>query len=272
MSQTSPAPPDILRRILGKKREEIEAARQKTPLAELRSAALKAPPVRDFMAALTDPARPGRAIIAEVKKASPSQGLIRADFDPVAIARTFQANGACAISVLTDAPFFQGRLDYLRAIRAAVSLPLLRKDFILDPYQVYEAREAGADAVLLIAAALPDDRLGELHALVHELGMSALLEVHDEPELVRALALRPRLLGINNRNLATFQTDLGTTLRLLPACQGLPVVSESGLERPEDLDRLRRAGVAAFLIGEALMAAPDLGAKLRELVGGHGPG
>ena len=269
----TPAPPDFLRRILGKKREEIKAAKQRTPLQELRAQAGAAPPARDLIAALTDANRPGRAIIAEVKKASPSKGLIRADFDPVAIARTFQAHGARAISVVTDAPFFQGRLDDLRAIRAAVSLPLLRKDFILDPYQVYEARAAGADAALLIAAALPDDQLAELYSLVHELGMAALLEVHDEPELLRALALKPRLLGINNRNLASFQTDLGTTLRLLPACPASSrVVSESGLNRPEDLERLRRAGVAAFLIGEALMAAADIGAKLRELVGGHGAG
>ena len=266
----TPAPPDLLRRILERKREEIAAARQKTPLLKLRAAAPAAPPVRDFIAAITDPARPGRAIIAEVKKASPSKGLLRADFDPVAIARTYAANGARAISVLTDAPFFQGHLDDLRAIRAAVGLPLLRKDFILDPYQIHEARAAGADAVLLIAAALEPDRLAELYAVVHEVGMAALVEVHDEQELTRALALRPRLLGINNRNLGTFQTDLGTTLRLLPACSGLPVVSESGLHRPEDLERLRRAGAAAFLIGEALLAAPDMGAKLRELVGGDG--
>ena len=268
----TPAPPDFLSRILGKKREEVAAAQAKTPLRELRAQAAAAPPALDFIAALTAAKRPGRAIIAEVKKASPSKGLIRADFDPVAIARIYEANGARAVSVLTDAPFFQGHLDHLRAIRAAVGLPLLRKDFVLDPYQVYEAREAGADAVLLIAAALPDERLAELYALVHELGMAALVEVHDEAELAKALAVKPRLLGINNRNLATFQTDLETTFRLLPDCQGLPAVSESGLNRPEDLERLRRAGVSAFLIGEALMVAPDLGARLRELVGGHGQG
>jgi len=270
MSSTPPAPPDFLLRILDRKREEISAARRKAPLEEVRAQAAAAGPARDFIQSLHE-ARPW-AIIAEVKKASPSRGVIRADFDPAAIAKVYEANGARAVSVVTDEPFFQGRLEYLRAIRAAVRLPLLRKDFILDAYQVYEARAAGADAVLLIAAGLEDARLRELSALAQELGMAALIEVHNEPELKRALNLRPPLLGINNRDLATFQTDLETTLRLLPRIQGPLVVSESGLNRPEDLLRLSGAGAKAFLIGEALMAAADMGAKLRELCGRHDPG
>jgi len=264
------APGDFLPRILKRKREELAESKRKLGLAEVKKQAGQAAPARDFLAALRDLSRPGRAIIAEVKKASPSKGLIRPDFDPVAIARTYAAHGARAISVLTDAPFFQGSLDHLSAIRSAVSLPLLRKDFILDPYQVYQARAAGADAVLLIVAALPDSLLADLSSLIPELKMAALIEVHNEAELDRALKLQPQLLGINNRDLATFRTDLETTLRLLPKIQGAVVVSESGLERVENLERLRRAGVQAFLIGEALMRAPEIGAKLRELVGADG--
>lgn len=270
MSSAGKAPGDFLSRILAAKRQEVAAAKQQLPLDEMRRLARSAPPARDLAAGIQAAAGLGCAIIAEVKKASPSRGLIRPDFEPAQIARIYAAHGACAVSVLTDAPFFQGSLEHLVAVRAAVDLPLLRKDFVVDEYQVYEARAAGADAVLLIAAALSDALLAELFGLVHELKMDALVEVHNAAELERALRLKPRILGINNRDLSTFRTDLNTTLRLLPMVRGPLVVSESGLEHPADLERLRRAGVSAFLIGEALMRAPDIGAKLRELVAAGG--
>ncbi|OGP59166.1 MAG: hypothetical protein A2V67_07655 [Deltaproteobacteria bacterium RBG_13_61_14] len=270
MNFAAKAAGEFLPRILERKRGEVAEKKQKLSLAEVKKQAAQAAPARDFLAGLRDLSRPGHAIIAEVKKASPSKGLIRPEFDPVAIAGTYAANGARAVSVLTDAPFFQGGIEHLRSIRAAVALPLLCKDFILDEYQVFEARAAGADAALLIVAALPDSLLAELCGLIHELKMAALIEVHNEAELGRALKLKPNLLGINNRDLGTFRIDIETTLRLLPRVQDALVVSESGLERVEDLARLRRAGVHAFLIGEALMRAPDIGAKLRELVGARG--
>lgn len=225
------------------------------------------PSARGFAAALAARVTRGQAaVIAEIKQASPSKGLLRADFDPPAIARSYLAGGAACLSVLTDGPFFRGSLDHLRAVRAAVELPLLRKDFLLDPYQVYEARAAGADCILLIVAALDDARLTDLHAAAAELGLDALIEVHDEYELDRALTLAPRLLGINNRNLHTFETRLDTTVRLAGRMPRdcLPV-AESGIHSAADVALIRGAGVHAFLVGEAFMRAADPGARLAEL-------
>ncbi|WP_455385849.1 indole-3-glycerol phosphate synthase TrpC [Acidihalobacter prosperus] len=258
---------DILRTILARKTEEIAHRRAAVPLAELRARAADAGPVRPFAGALEASIASGRAgVIAEVKRASPSKGLIRPDFDPPAIARSYAAGGASCLSVLTDRDFFQGSEEFLVAARGACELPVLRKDFTVDPYQVYEARAIGADCVLLIAAALDDARLSELLDLAHELGMDALVEVHDAAELRRALMLPARLLGINNRNLRTFETRLETTLDLLaeiPADRR--VVTESGIHTPQDVARLRGAGVQAFLVGEAFMRAPDPGAALAAL-------
>jgi indole-3-glycerol phosphate synthase len=211
-------------------------------------------------------ARGQAAVIAEIKQASPSKGLLRADFDPPAIARSYLTGGATCLSVLTDGPFFKGSLDHLRAVRAAVELPLLRKDFLLDPYQVYEARAAGADCILLIVAALDDARLADLYAAAAELGLDALIEVHDEYELDRALALSPRLLGVNNRNLHTFETRLDTTVRLAGRVpRDCLLVAESGIHSAADVALIRGADVHAFLVGEAFMRAADPGARLAEL-------
>lgn len=262
----------ILDRILGDKVLEVEDRRRRRPLADLMAHTRNLPPPRDFVGALhedTYAAGTPVRIIAEVKKASPSNGVIRPNFDPVAIARTYAANGAAALSVLTDEKYFQGKLEFLGAIRREVPLPLLRKDFILDPYQVYEARIAGADAILLIVAALDSGRLGALLQLAHDLGMAALLEVHTIEELERILPLRPRVVGINNRDLRTFRTDIDTTLQLLPSIPpGVVVVSESGIKAAADIARLRARGVHAFLIGESLLRAPDPGLQLRELLHG----
>ncbi len=256
----------ILDRIVARKRQEIEAAQRAQPAEELRARLAEAPPPRDFFATLA--AGPPVRLIAEVKKASPSRGVIREDFDPVAIGRTYQRHGASCLSVLTDAEFFQGSLDYLRAIRAAVALPILRKDFILDVYQVLEAREAGADAVLLIAECLDDTALSALYAAIVDLGMTPLVEIYAPENLPRALALSPRLLGINNRDLTTFQTDLMHTIRLR---RQIPpevlVVGESGIRTREDVQRLEAAGVAAILVGETLMAEADVGAAVDALLG-----
>ncbi|MEJ2478829.1 MAG: indole-3-glycerol phosphate synthase TrpC [Acidihalobacter sp.] len=258
---------DILRSILARKSEEIAERRAAVPLDEQRVRAADAEPVRPFAAALEASIASGRAgVIAEVKRASPSKGLIRPDFDPPAIARSYAAGGASCLSVLTDRDFFQGSEEFLVSARGACELPVLRKDFTVDPYQVYEARAIGADCILLIAAALDDARLTELLDLAHELGMDALIEVHDAAELRRALALPARLVGINNRNLRTFETRLETTLDLLaemPADRR--VVTESGIHTPQDVARLRDAGVQAFLVGEAFMRAPDPGAALAAL-------
>ncbi len=254
----------ILDDIVAAKREEIAEHKRKRPLTALADSPLYEAERRPFAAAL---ARPGRAIIAEVKKASPSRGVIRADFDPEAIAKGYAAGGARAMSVLTDAPFFQGSLVYLEAIRHVVDLPLLRKDFVIDPYQIHEARAFGADAVLLICAILDDGRLAELSALARDLGLDALVEVHSEGELDRAARVRARLVGINNRDLRTFVTHLETAETLAPlAPQGTIVVAESGLKTTADLERLEAAGVRAFLIGETFMAAPDPEAALRDLI------
>jgi indole-3-glycerol phosphate synthase len=254
----------ILDDIVEAKREEIAEHKRQRPLAILADAELYRAPKRGFAAALS---RPGRAIIAEVKKASPSRGVIRADFDPVAIARAYERAGARAISVLTDAPFFQGSLAYLEAIRHVVALPLLRKDFVLDPYQIHEALAFGADAVLLICAILDDGRLEELHSLAGGLGLDALVEVHSGVELERAARCGASLVGINNRDLRTFVTRLEVAETLAPlAPPGATVVAESGLRTAADLGRLEAANVRAFLVGETLMAAESPEAALRELL------
>jgi indole-3-glycerol phosphate synthase len=257
----------ILDDIVAAKRGEIAAQRAAVPETELRRRLRDAPPVRDFRAALE---RPGRVrVIAEVKKASPSAGVLRPDFDPAALAQTYAANGAAAISVLTDTPFFQGRLADLTAVRTAVAVPVLRKDFILDPYPLVEARAAGADAVLLIAEILDDAALRELLQQTHDLGMQALVELYYRDNLPRVLAAGAGVLGINNRNLRTFVTRLEHTIELadqVPADRCL--VSESGIRDRADVERLGRASVKAVLVGETLMRAADVGATLRELTGG----
>jgi indole-3-glycerol phosphate synthase len=250
----------ILERIVAAKRAEVEAARKRSPRVDLSSA----PPVRDFAGALRSK-QP--AVIAEIKRASPSRGVLRADFDPAAIAKRYQAAGAACLSVLTDAEFFQGSGEHLVAARAACSLPALRKDFVIDPYQVYESRALGADCILLIAACLEQGEMAELEAIAHGLGMAVLVEVHDGEELERALRLRTPLVGINNRNLRTFETTLQTTLDLLPRIPGERlVVTESGILSRADVARMRAAGVQTFLVGEAFMRAPDPGIALGELL------
>ena len=256
----------ILNQIVASKRRELAAARERVPERELERRLADAPPVRPFRAALL--AAPGMAVIAEVKKASPSAGVLRADFDPVAIARAYAEHGATCLSVLTDEPFFQGHLRNLRAIRCAVDRPLLRKDFLLDRYQLIEARVAGADAVLLIAECLPGPELGGLRSDARALGMDALVELHDTAELTRVLASGADLIGINNRDLRTFVTRIEHTLDLagrVPADRCL--VSESGIKTRADLDRLAAAGVRAVLVGESLMRASDVGKALHALVG-----
>ncbi len=260
----------ILDDIMEHKRAEVEAARRAVPEADLRRRiADRDDTLRGFARALRARHAAGATtIIAEVKKGSPSKGVIRPDFDPLEIAATYEKSGATCLSVLTDERFFLGHLSYLTRIRQQVRLPLLRKDFICDPYQLWEARAAGADAVLLIAAALSLTQLRELGALAEELGMDVLLEIHDEAELEIALQTPAELIGINNRNLKTFVTDLGVTERLTPR---IPhdrfVVSESGIRSREDIVRLTGHGAKAFLVGESLMREADFGAKLRELAG-----
>ena len=251
---------DTLARICEAKRRHVADAKRKRPAAEIRRRAAAASPPRGFAAALGNARADGRyGLIAEIKRASPSKGTIRQDFDPAALARAYAAGGAACLSVLTDTPFFQGADAHLAAARAAVSLPVLRKDFTLDPYQVLEARAIGADCVLLIVAALGNGQAGELLAAAAESGMDALVEVHDEAELARALALDAGMIGINNRNLKTLETDIGTARRLAPLVpEGRLVVAESGLSTRSDLAAMREAGVTTFLIGEALMREPDV--------------
>ena len=259
---------DILARILDSKRQEVATARQAVPLATLRQQAESLPLTRDFWNALQARDGGGTRIIAEIKKASPSAGVIRADFDPLAIAATYACHGAAAISVLTDKPFFQGDLAVLQAVRQHVALPLLRKDFILDAYQLYEARLHGADAVLLIASALEVPVLADLASLSRALGLEPFVEVHTAAELEKALSCDCRLIGINNRDLHTFHTDVATILELLPQVPpGHRVVSESGIRDRATVERLEAHGVAAFLVGESLMREPDIGAKLDQLRG-----
>jgi len=257
----------ILDDIVAYKREELAVQKQQVSVAQLQQLPLFAALPPSFLRSVRS--KKGRSIIAEVKKASPSKGVIRADFEPLQFAQTYEANGAAAISVLTEKKFFQGSLTYLQRIRESVTVPLLRKDFLLDPYQVYEARAFGASAILLIVAILSDEQLSELSSLARTLGMDCLVEVHDEMELERALKCGVSLLGINNRDLRTFQTTIETSerlMRLVPT--DVTVVSESGLSRSEQLSRLEAQGVRAFLIGETFMAAPDPGVPLREMLGG----
>jgi len=259
--------PDILRKIMHRKAEEVSARAERLPLRELAAGLADAPPVRGFadaLAARVDAGGP--AVIAEIKRASPSKGVLREHFAPAEIAASYARGGAACLSVLTDRDFFQGSEADLIHARAACELPVIRKDFIIDPYQVYEARAIGADCILLIVACLDDSRLSALSALAQELGMDVLIEAHDGDELARAAAIPGRLLGINNRNLRTFEVSLETTIGLLdqvPA--GRLLVTESGILGPEDVRRLRRHGVQAFLVGEALMKAPDPGEELRRL-------
>lgn len=253
----------ILDTIVAAKRREIDAAKQRIPEKELERQVASAPPVRDFEAALR---QPGIQIIAEVKKASPSAGVIRSDFDPVDIARTYERHGAACISVLTDAPFFQGELADLQRIRAVVDRPLLRKDFILERYQLLEARAAGADAALLIAEILPGDLLHRLFREAREIGLHVLMELHDAEQLPRVLDTGATLIGVNNRDLRRFVTRLDHTLELatsIPADRVL--ISESGIRTADDLRRLEAAGVKAVLVGESLMRASDIGAALDAL-------
>jgi len=258
---------DILQRILAVKAGEIAAAKRVRPLAALRDDAQRAAPARDFVAALRARIAAGRpAVVAEIKKASPSRGVLRESFDPGAIAASYERNGAACLSVLTDTQFFQGALEHLKQARAACGLPVLRKDFTIDPYQVHEARAAGADCILLIVAALDVPRMRELEAVAQGLGMAVLVEAHNAAELEQALALKTPLIGINNRNLRTFETRLETTLDLLaqiPA--GRLVVTESGILTPSDVSRMRDHKVECFLVGEAFMRAADPGAELGRL-------
>jgi len=259
--------PDILEKILATKRQEITAAKQREPLEVVREAAEWAPPARDFTGALRAKIAAGRAaVIAEIKKASPSKGVIRADFHPAEIAASYEKGGAACLSVLTDRQYFQGAPEYLKQARDACALPVLRKDFMIDPYQVFEARAMGADCILLIVASLSLEQMLELESLAHALGMAVLVESHDGEELEAALQLQTPLIGINNRNLRTFETRLETTIDLM---EDIPadriVIAESGILTPAGVALMRAHEVDAFLVGEAFMKAPDPGAELARL-------
>lgn len=259
---------DMLDQILDRKRIEVAGRKAALSLADLSAAALAQTPPRGFRTALDAKAAAGYGLIAEVKKASPSKGLIRADFDPAAHAAAYQAGGAACLSVLTDAPGFQGHEDYLIAARAAVTIPVLRKDFMVDPWQVIEARSIGADAILIIVAALDDAQMAEIEDAAIGLGMDVLVEVHDAAELDRALGLKSRLIGVNNRNLKDFTVSFDRTYELVGrAPEGCTFVAESGLTTRADLDAMAEHGVRCFLIGEALMRQADVEKATRELVG-----
>jgi indole-3-glycerol phosphate synthase len=258
---------DALARICADTLTEVARRKAATPLDTIRAQAQAARPVRGFARKLMDTGAERYALIAEIKKASPSGGLIRPDFDPVALARAYRAGGAACLSVLTDGPYFQGAPEHLRAASAAVDMPILRKDFMLDPWQIYESRAMGADCILLILAALTDEQARELEELANALDMDVLAEVHDRAELDRALGLQTRLIGVNNRNLKTLQTNIETTLELAPLVPpDRVIVGESGLRTPEDLVRLERAGVRCFLVGESLMRQDDVTAATRALL------
>jgi len=259
---------DTLERICADKRQHVARRQAQRSLAVMEAAAERATAPRGFSQSLAQAMDEGRyGLIAEIKKASPSKGLIRADFNPADLARAYSEGGAACLSVLTDEPYFQGRDDYLLSAREAVELPVLRKDFMLDPYQIFESRALGADAILLIMAALSDSEAAELHEIATGLGMDALVEVHNEAELERAQRLSARLIGINNRNLKTLAVDLKTAERLAPLVdRGRLVVAESGLSSPADLARMARIGVSTFLIGESLMREADVAAATRRLL------
>jgi len=254
----------FLQKILETKREEIQERKVLLPLSELKRRLAESPPPLDFDGAIRSR---DRALVAEVKRSSPSRGRIREDFDPVAIARIYAEGGAAAVSVLTESRFFEGRDSFLRDIRQNVNLPLLRKDFIIDPYQIYETRFLGGDALLLITRALDDGRLKEFIRLSSELGLASLVEIHDEADLEKALSSGAGIIGINNRDLSTFATDLEVSLRLAPLVpQGMTVISESGIRSRSDIQRLESAGIHAFLVGETLMREKDIGRKMKELL------
>jgi indole-3-glycerol phosphate synthase len=256
----------ILDTIIAHKQQELQIEEEQVPLATLKSKLANLPPTKDFRAAIAQ--SDNINLIAEVKKKSPSKGIIREDFDPIQIAETYAENGAAAISVLTDVRFFDGRLDYLSSIRQVVDVPLLRKDFTIDPYHIYQARVAGADAILLIVAALTKDQLREFMDIAESLSLASLVEVHTDTELEIALDVGAEIIGINNRDLRTFHTDLATTFSLqefLPT--GKVVVSESGIYTRADVESLREAGVNAILVGESLMRSPDIGEQVRKLIG-----
>lgn len=258
---------DILQKILTTKTAEVAAAKSHLPLNEIRARALDVEPARDFIGAIHARQCAGQAaIIAEIKKASPSKGLIRADFDPAAIAAAFAQGGAACMSVLTDSVYFQGRAEYIQQAKAAAPLPAMRKDFIIDNYQIYQARAWGADAVLLIAAALGHAQMRELEALAHELGMAVLLELHDAAEWDKCHGMQTPLWGVNNRNLRTFEVNLQQTVQLLPQLRDKIVVTESGIFTPDDIRHMQQQGVNAFLIGESLMRATHISDELAQLV------
>ncbi len=251
-----------------KKRETAQLPARLIAAGDLRDALLEHGERRDFLAALRQPRHGDIALIAEVKKASPSAGVICKDFDPVSIAKEFEAAGASCLSVLTDEKFFQGSLDYLRQIREAVKLPLLRKDFIIDERQILESIEWGADAILLIVAILSEERLARFHSLATEAGLAVLVEVHDEAELEHALKISPTLVGVNNRDLKTFEMDFGTTEKLAKKIGGGSIlVAESGIHSRADVERLKKCGAGAILVGESLMRGRDIQSKIRELIG-----
>jgi indole-3-glycerol phosphate synthase len=261
---------DILEKIIATKRQELDAALQVAPMLAVKAAAESASKPRDFVGAIRAKITSGKpAVIAEIKKASPSKGVIRADFNPAEIAKSYEAGGAACLSVLTDVEYFQGSTEYLKQARAACNLPVLRKDFMIDAYQVYEARAMGADCILLIAAAIDLAKMQELENIAHSLGMAVLVEVHNGEELDLALQLKTPLLGINNRNLRTFDVTLQTTLDLLPKIKDKIIVTESGIFTSEDVALMRKNNVHTFLVGEAFMRQPDPGVALKEVFYGQ---